>query len=77
MIHFYVDSNTGYLQVGKFIFSWLNKFSHWEDGITSVTWNVGEPIEYAIDLDASGLTLVTMVDGDIFQQRSLITCPFW
>ena len=74
MINFFVDSNSGYLQVGKFIFSWLNKFSHWEDGITSITWNVGEPIEYACDLDSSGLTLVTMVDGEIAQQRSLVSC---
>jgi len=74
MIHFYMDSNSGYLQFGKIIFSWLNKFSCWEDGITSLTWNAGDPTEYAIDLDASGLTLVTMVDGEIFQQRSLITC---
>ena len=67
------NSDYGFISVGRFVFSWLNKVSHYEDGVTSVSW-LGGDIEWALDLDASGLTLVKMVEGDIVQSRSLITC---
>lgn len=73
MLEFNLNSDYGFVRVGRIIFSWLNKFSHYEDGVTSVTL-VGGDVEYALDLDASGLTLVTMIEGDIVQSRSLITC---
>ena len=73
MFEFDLNSDYGFVRVGRLIFSWLNKVSHYEDGVTSVTWAGGET-EYALDLDASGLTLVKMVEGDIVQSRSLITC---
>ena len=68
-----LNSDYGFIRVGRLIFSWLNKVSHYEDGVTSVTW-MGGDIEYALDLDASGLTLVKMIEGDIVQSRSLVTC---
>jgi hypothetical protein len=73
MFHFECNSDYGYFTIGRLSFSWLNKFSHYEDGVTSVTW-MGGDVEWSIDLDASGLTLVKMVEGDIVQSRSLITC---
>ena len=73
MFEFDLNSDYGFVRVGRLIFSWLNKVSHYEDGVTSVTW-MGGNIEYALDLDASGLTLVKMIEGDIVQSRSLVTC---
>ena len=71
-MYFDLDCNSdyGFITVGRFSFTWLNKFSHWEDGVTSFVW-MGGPVEYAVDLDASGMTLVKMVDGDIVQSRGL------
>lgn len=73
MLELDLNSDYGFIRVGRLIFSWLNKVSHYEDGVTSVTW-MGGDIEYALDLDASGLTLVKMIEGDIVQSRSLVTC---
>ena len=70
MLEFHLNSDYGFVRVGRLTFSWLNKFSHWEDGVTSVSW-IGGDVEYALDLDASGLTLVKMVEGDIVQSRGL------
>ena len=73
MLELDLNSDYGFIRVGRLIFSWLNKVSHYEDGVTSVTW-MGGDLEYALDLDASGLTLVKMIEGDIVQSRSLVTC---
>ena len=64
------NSDYGFITIGRFSFTWLNKFSHWEDGVTSFVW-MGGPVEWSLDLDASGMTLVKMVEGDIVQSRGL------
>lgn len=70
MFDFDCNSDYGFITIGRLSFTWLNKFSHWEDGVTSLVW-VGNETEWAIDLDASGVTLVKMVGGDIVQSRGL------
>ena len=45
-----LNSDYGFIRFGRLIFSWLNKVSHYEDGVTSVTW-MGGDIEYALDLE--------------------------
>ena len=42
MLEFDLNSDYGFVRVGRLIYSWLNKFSHYEDGVTSVSWIGGE-----------------------------------
>ena len=30
MLEFHLNSDYGFVRVGRLTFSWLNKFSHWE-----------------------------------------------
>ena len=47
MFEFDLNSDYGFVRVGRLIFSWLNKVSHYEDGVTSVTLTGGD-VEYAL-----------------------------